>query len=540
MEKAVSKYLRDLGIPVSGRYFERRIASHPDYPSILAVADTLQQLGISHTVARANKENLSKLPLPVLLHLDTAGGSLLQVNEPNDLEAAGDKLNHWSGVLLKAESTEQIADKENAKALVEEKRFKFLAVLSLLVVAGLVFVPLLLSFSWLQLILLTTVLAGVGMGYVLFAKDLGITYRAMESFCNAGTGAGCGKVLRSEDGKLFGFITFSDLTLGYFAAQLIATGLFVPLWSGSSLLTVLGWMSILAVPVIGYSLWLQAVKIKEWCRLCLMVNGILAIQALFFGFAFYTGLMELTAVTLPAAAITLLLFGATGSSLLLLKQTIQQKNRAVQNEIDSARLKNSPDVFTGLLFSQRQVDVTPFENDFLLGSPDAPIKLTMAVNLYCGPCKNELEKAKELLGIFPGHVNLSLRFLKSGDVGKSSSLLLKKWLQQRSGQNNGMPNAQALIEEWYAGMNADKFEKSHPVNGAVSEPDAEAYLQAHCNWIKAVGITKTPTTFMNGYELPAVYRVKDLVSLIPGLVDAFGNQNGLNAGKRNSENANMG
>jgi len=43
--------------------------------------------------------------------------------------------------------------------------------------------------------------------------------------------------------------------------------------------------------------------------------------------------------------------------------------------------------------------------------------------------------------------------------------------------------------------------------------------------IKYVGITKTPTTFMNGYELPAAYRMKDLVTLIPGLVDAFGNQN---------------
>ena len=30
---------------------------------------------------------------------------------------------------------------------------------------------------------------------------------------------------------------------------------------------------------------------------------------------------------------------------------------------------------------------------------------------------------------------------------------------------------------------------------------------------------------MNGYELPVAYRVKDLAALIPGLVDAFGNQN---------------
>lgn len=33
---------------------------------------------------------------------------------------------------------------------------------------------------------------------------------------------------------------------------------------------------------------------------------------------------------------------------------------------------------------------------------------------------------------------------------------------------------------------------------------------------------------MNGYELPSLYRVKDLFALIPWLVAAFGNQNGMN------------
>jgi protein-disulfide isomerase len=74
------------------------------------------------------------------------------------------------------------------------------------------------------------------------------------------------------------------------------------------------------------------------------------------------------------------------------------------------------------------VDTTPFEHDFLIGKPDAPVKLTVAINLYCGPCKNELEKAKELLSIYPGQVSLSLRFLRSGEGGETSGLLLKNWL----------------------------------------------------------------------------------------------------------------
>jgi protein-disulfide isomerase len=230
---------------------------------------------------------------------------------------------------------------------------------------------------------------------------------------------------------------------------------------------------------------------------------------------------------------TLLLFGLLGSSLLLLKQTVQQKNRAVQNEMAAMRIKNSPEVFTSLLFKQRQADVTPLEHDFLIGSPDAPVKLTMAVNLFCGPCKNELEQAMELLNIYPGQVSLSLRFLKSGDKGKSSGLLLQTWMLQLRTRSNGLPDGQELIEMWYETMDTKSFAASHPVNGTLSDKETDAYLQAHYEWVKDAGITKTPTTFMNGYELPAAYRLKDLVALIPGLTDAFGNQNGLNTMKGN-------
>ena len=75
-----------------------------------------------------------------------------------------------------------------------------------------------------------------------------------------------------------------------------------------------------------------------------------------------------------------------------------------------------------------------------------------------------------------------------------------------------------FLEQWLV-------KNSVPVNVAVSDKEAEEYSRVHYSWIKQAGITKTPTTFMNGYELPVAYRVKDLAALIPGLVDAFGNQN---------------
>lgn len=173
------------------------------------------------------------------------------------------------------------------------------------------------------------------------------------------------------------------------------------------------------------------------------------------------------------------------------------------------------------------MDTAPLENDFLIGSPDAPVKLTMAVNLFCGPCKNELEQAKELLSIYPGQVSLSLRLLRSGDNGESSRLLLKTWLHDLKERSDGMPDGQALIDAWFEVMATDEFSDLYPVTGDVSTAEADVYAQAHYDWIGQADISKTPTTFMNGYELPAAYRVKDLVPLIPGLVGVFGHMNGL-------------
>ena len=185
MEKAVTDYLSTLDIPISERYCKKRIASHPDYPSILAVSDTLQQLDITHTVSRADMKQPNQIPLPALLHLEAGGGSLLPVYEPAELNALADKLKSWSGVLLKAEPTNTVADKENSNALKEERRFKVASITLFTAAVGLVAITLSQAFSWSLLLLAVTAMAGLVTGYILYAKDLGITYRAVESFCKA-------------------------------------------------------------------------------------------------------------------------------------------------------------------------------------------------------------------------------------------------------------------------------------------------------------------------------------------------------------------
>lgn len=88
-------------------------------------------------------------------------------------------------------------------------------------------------------------------------------------------------------------------------------------------------------------------------------------------------------------------------------------------------------------------------------------------------------------------------------------------------------------------MATEKFSDLNPVNGELTQSEINAYLTTHYAWVKNAEITKTPTTFLNGYEMPAAYRMKDLFMLVPGLVAAFGSQNGMNTIRVSSDSAKM-
>lgn len=329
----------------------------------------------------------------------------MQINQYEDARLLSEKLNQWSGVVIKAEPVKTIIDSENRQALLEEKRFRILVSILLLTSIALITSTSLMLFNWTMLILLTTSIAGAITGYFLYAKDIGITYESVEQFCSSGTGAGCGSVIRSKE--LFGFISLSDLTLSYFTFQLLVIGILIPFWPNDSILYLKGLLVLATLPVIGYTIWLQAVDIKKWCRLCIVVAGIMMIQVLIFGFLFYDDINSIE-IDIAAFLVMCLLFGITIPSLLLLKQLILQKNMFLSNEIAVTRIKNSPDVFINILKKQKLADVTPFENEFRVGNIDAIINITIAVNLFCAPCKREIKEMSELISIYPDKVSLSI------------------------------------------------------------------------------------------------------------------------------------
>ena len=121
MEKVVTQFLKFLKIPISGSYVERLIIDHTDFPSLLSISDVFNRLGISHVVTKVEKERVNELEYPYLAPLSKGRGNILIIKDGNDLRRHQTLLkDEWDGIVLQAEPTKTILDKENNEMYARE------------------------------------------------------------------------------------------------------------------------------------------------------------------------------------------------------------------------------------------------------------------------------------------------------------------------------------------------------------------------------------------------------------------------------------
>lgn len=527
MEKIVTEYLSKLKIPISKKYVEKLLLSHTDYPSLLSISDVLERLGIETKIGKTAPEKLKEIEFPYLIHTENRGGEFLLIKNADDIAKHPEVLKTWKGILLKVKPTNKIRDKESNEVFSDERFLNAITGTLFLALAALLIIVLSLSFSLFNSLLVALTVVGIVMGYFLVAKELGIKYKAVESFCGAAKTVNCDAVIRSDYSTVFGRFKVSDLVLSYFLFQVMILGLLVPLLNNPApFYMILGVVSVCTMPVVGLSIYYQFAKLKIWCRLCLAVAALLVIQTGMFIYAFYTNAITTESFNLIAAFISGLSFIAITSAVILIKEKSVSVNKAMQNEMQANRIKLNPQLFTHLLFKERQINTTAFEKEIRIGNADAPIQLLMASNLFCNPCKMMHEKLTELINMYPEKVSLSIRILPVNMQNKEEvnprNYFIGYWLNHISGKKNESLNTSNLITDWFSTKNIQVFMSQYQMDVANNmDTELSEILKKHTEWVDTSQITKTPTLFLNGYELPNGYGVDDLKSMIPGLAGAL-------------------
>ncbi|MCW5909667.1 MAG: thioredoxin domain-containing protein [Cyclobacteriaceae bacterium] len=518
MEKVAAKFLSHLKIPVSKRYVQQLVTAHPDFPSLLSVSDVFSRLGVTHRVTRIQKDQLSELEYPYLLPLDKGRGDILLIDSHESLRKNNDRLEQWGGIVLLADSSKTTSDNDNNILYTLERNAK-----ACTLTAGIAFILLLglsqLSpFAWINVVLLALTICGLITGYFLFAKELGIAYSAVEAFCNTGKNTNCDAVLKSEV-SLLG-IKFSDAALTYFLFQVFLLGLAPALSLEIPVVFVLAILSLLTLPIILFSLYYQYVIAKTWCRLCLVVVAILLGQAGILGYAFFAGLITKQGVSLVFVAAVFIMGLLLLAIVLLVKYTLERHEKLNQQRSTGNRIKHNASVFLSFLQKQKQIDDTPFENDMIMGNPNAPIKITMVSNLYCNPCKLKHQVAAQLVATYPESIRLTMRFVKSANYKvrglDSLDYLAGAWLTHARGKANEQEVTARMLHSWFDLWDLEKFGKKWFVSEVV-RAECKRLAEVHNNWANAAEIRQTPAIFLNGYEMPKEYSIEDFLVMVPAL-----------------------
>jgi ABC-type bacteriocin/lantibiotic exporter with double-glycine peptidase domain len=125
---ATYQYLKAIGAKVSEETVEETLKNHPDYPSLLATSDALNEWNVENVAVKITPEQLLEIPTPFLAYLNSNGGifALIKSIKNNKIEwihtikgtqreSIEDFNKNWNGVVLIAEANENSIEKNYAE-----------------------------------------------------------------------------------------------------------------------------------------------------------------------------------------------------------------------------------------------------------------------------------------------------------------------------------------------------------------------------------------------------------------------------------------
>lgn len=529
--EAIKLLADSLKVKIAKTTLTKELEEHPDYPSLLSIGDVLSNYGIENLAIKLDPEKLSEIPTPFIAPI-TGGKSdviffsvvrevkqeSLTFFNPEEHEWADiskdDFLKRFSGTVLLAEADEHAGEKEYNKKIKEEKRtatiqglivFCIPAILILLGIVAFVRVG---RSALLPFVFSILTLLGAVTGALLLWYELDRYNPVLLQICSAGKKVNCGAVLNSKASKIAG-ISWSIIGFSYFMGELLLL-LFTGVTNAQTLFLV-SWLNVSALPYTLFSIYYQWKIAKQWCLLCLCVQGLLMFQFAVAVTGGWHSLFSFDIISIELVLKTATAFGIPFIATMLLIPALQKGKANKENKTELQRLKNNAAIFEVLLAKQKTVTESTHNLGITIGKPDAKYKLVKVCNPYCGPCAKAHPTMEDLLENNPD-VQIQIIFTATNKKDDTKALPVKH-LMAIAEKGDEQLTIQAL-DDWYLPEKKDYavFAAKHPMNGELQ--NQEAKIEAMDTWCNKEQVVFTPTFFLNGHKLPSIYSVNDLKYLL--------------------------
>lgn len=480
--------------------FDDNYESHPNYPSLFALTDTFTLLNIENVAANVPKDQLDELPMCFLAYVSNGvnGNDIALIENLADkvgVTFEGKKKKYfsidefkglWNGVVIAIEP-----NNDNNKFETKSSFSKIIYVT--LALAGVFLVKQWSVFSLEGTISFSLYLIGFVISLLIILEKLNQGEESISKLCSFNESTSCDSVIKSTQTKINKWLDFSDLPILFFSiaisAMLIDTSSFL----------FLNAISLLSVPIVIYSVWLQKVKLQKWCVLCLAVSVLLVLQAgLLFksGFEFQNNISSLIIATVLST--TLWFF---------IKDYLERNIFLERNNKELKRFKRNYKVFEML---QKPLLVPIITNKFSMveiGNKINPVVLSIALSPSCGHCHTTFEEAINLYNASPDKIKVAIFYNLNPENNDNAYLDVAKAIMQVNLRN---PNdVLEALSDWHIKRMtlSDWMFKWEQIN---VEAEVTENLQLQYNWCQQNDFNYTPVKIINGKELPEQYSIDEI------------------------------
>ncbi|MCH2196196.1 vitamin K epoxide reductase family protein [Kordia sp.] len=484
-----------------------QLLSHPDYPSLKAITDTLDYFEIENLAATVPKEALDQMPDCFLALVNREHGDevVLVEKKRNAIQLVNadekkEKLTEeaftkcWTGTIVAVEEQEKTS---NIQSIQEA--------LPYFIVAAVASANVILNFSFPYLLYTALTLVGLYISILIIREDLGIKSKAVAKVCGAiSKNSTCGEVINTKGNKIFGIISLSDASFVFFG------GLFLILSSIGFHNGTLLMLSLAGVPVVIYALFRQGFVLKKWCALCLLIAGILLLQ---------TGLLLATYnyswyLDTPYIVKLISIFALIYIVWSYCKSYWESHEKLATTETDFLKFKRNPELFKTLLQEQSVLNLNVISKELrvVFGNPNGAIKLQGVTNPLCGYCTAAFESYDKLISTYRNDIQLEFIFNVPPDEKHKSTQIAARLVDLYT---QDPAKSYAALKNWFANRDVETWQEKF---GISENAKAIEIINTHREWCNINDVHYTPASILNDQFFPKTYEIKDLPLFIQDMI----------------------
>ena len=516
----ITQLLRWTNISFDKEELAFQIQSHPSFPSLHAVTGILEHFNIDNVALDVpqTEEVLNQLPDTFLAQMELEGDQLFAVivNKGEKVDALISSkrkesftipqfLEKFTGIIVAIEKNEEVPVLKRPTKLLE---------ISLSVILGLLLVTLIFlsNSSISQISYLALSVLGAFISGIILKKEFGLQTDIGDALCiGSSDKADCNAVLSSK-GATFGNTKLSDISWVYFVSLSITTVISIILNSGFTILLA---VSILATPVIIYSVFYQYTFAKAWCILCLIVAGIIGIQAML-ALYLYTGVLDMS-----FNATILIIFAIIFLSIYLIWSTFSLKFKEYlslkKTKLDYFKFKRNFELFKTMLFKSPSIDYKlPNVSEIILGDKNAPLSIVIVTSPFCKHCKSVHTLVENILQSKGDQIAITIRFNVNTNEKENVLYKIIGRLTEIYHEEDSDTCLKAM-HEIYEGQTPENWFASwgNYKNTSTYDP----ILNSQNRWCLDRNIHFTPCILIEGRTFPKEYDRQDLKLFIDDLIE---------------------